>query len=190
VSKVRRSFALVLALVLVLALGSVALAQTAPKVTVSDQEIVDGTVTIQSVDAAQDGWVVIHAQANGNPGPDLGHAAVTAGNNTNVVVTIDVSRATPVLYAMLHIDAGAAGTYEFPGADVPAAGEQADVNPTFNVTNLAAVQAVTSAPAAPAPAPLPTTGGSGANPTAAAGLILGLVFLAAGFRLSQRRMSR
>jgi hypothetical protein len=181
-------------LVLVLALGSVALAQTASKVTVSDQEIVNGTITIESIDAAQDGWVVIHAQASGNPGPDVGHAAVTAGNNTNVVVNIDVSRATPVLYAMLHIDAGALGTYEFPGADVPAAGEQADVNPTFNVTNLAAVQTTATPEAAAtaagaAPAPLPTTGGSGTDSMAAL-LIIGLLAVAAGFGLNQRRLAR
>lgn len=214
-----------LALVLVLALGSVAFAQTAAKVTVNDQEIVNSTVTIASVDAAQDGWLVVHAQASGNPGPDLGHAAVKAGNNTNVVVEIDVSKATPVLYAMLHIDAGTIGTYEFPGPDVPAEGAQADVNPTFNITNLAAVQAATptatattttaeatptatattttaaatptetpattTAAATPAsPATLPTTGGSGMNPTAGALLILGLVALVAGFGLNQRRVSR
>jgi hypothetical protein len=198
-SKVRGITVLALAMVLVLALGSVALAQTTSKVTVKDQEIVNGTVTIEEVDAAQDGWLVVHAQASGNPGPDLGHTAVKAGKNMNVVVTIDVSKATPVLYAMLHIDAGTIGTYEFPGADVPATGAQADVNPTFNITNLAAAQSATPAAAATpvatataaaaAPGALPKTGGSVTESGGAALLVLGLLCVVAGFGLSQRRLA-
>lgn len=151
----RKWSALLLALVLILAFSALALAQ-ADKVTVTDQAISNNTVTIQDVKAAADGWIVIHAQANGNPGPDIGHAAVKAGDNPNVVVTIDPTKATPVLYAMLHIDAGTKGTYEFPGADTPVQGAAADVNPTFNITGLPAAAgtpaATTEATATTAPA--------------------------------------
>ena len=39
--------------------------------------------------------------------------------NSNVVVEIDAEAATPILHAMLHVDEGEVGTYEFPGPDVP-----------------------------------------------------------------------
>ncbi|MEJ2747011.1 MAG: hypothetical protein P8183_03715 [Anaerolineae bacterium] len=105
-------------------------------VTVSDQELsADNTVTIDSVTADVAGWLVIHAQADGAPGPVLGHAPVQAGQNSDVVVEIDPAGATETLYAMLHVDAGTSGEYEFPGADVPARDAQGNVvTPSFNLT--------------------------------------------------------
>lgn len=91
-----------------------------PAVTASDQAAQDGTVTIDSVSASDPGWIVIHADADGAPGPVIGQAPVIVGHNANVAVEIDLSQATSTLYAMLHVDAGTAGAYEFPGDDVPA----------------------------------------------------------------------
>ncbi len=80
----------------------------------------DGTVTIALVQALDDGWIVIHADdGKGKPGDILGEALVKTGKNENVKVTIDKSKATKSLYAMLHIDAGTQGTFEFPGPDAP-----------------------------------------------------------------------
>jgi len=105
-------------------------------VTVSDQELsADNTVTIASVTADVPGWLVIHAQADGKPGPILGYAPVQAGDNSDVVVQIDPTGATETLYAMLHVDAGAEGEYEFPGADGPATDAEGNVvTPPFNLT--------------------------------------------------------
>ena len=47
-----------------------------PSVTVADQEIVDGKVTIAEVVSDGPGWLVIHAQADGKPGPILGYSPV------------------------------------------------------------------------------------------------------------------
>ncbi|RME66489.1 MAG: hypothetical protein D6790_00070, partial [Caldilineae bacterium] len=134
-----RKWKFLLALFLVFGLiasgGSLTSAQeVAPSVTVSDQEVKDGTVTIAEVVAAQDGWLVIHAQKDGGIGPVIGHAPVTAGTNTDVVVTIDTDAATETLYAMLHIDAGEMGTYEFPGPDGPVVVDGAPLAPAFMVT--------------------------------------------------------
>lgn len=107
-------------------------AQVEPSVTVSDQDASGGTVTIDEIVAAEPSWIVIHTEQNGGPGPIVGYAAVPQGTSAEVAVEIDAAAATPVLYAMLHIDAGAVGTYEFPGADVPVAGEQTNV--PFQVT--------------------------------------------------------
>lgn len=90
-----------------------------PAVTVSDQELADGTVVVDSVTAADAGWMVIHADADGSPGPVIGHSAVEAGLNENVEVALDTDSVTSTLYAMLHLDNGTAGEYEFPDADPP-----------------------------------------------------------------------
>lgn len=94
-------------------------AMMAPSVTGVDQSIVDGTVIIASVYMEVPGWLVIHTEVDGKPGPVIGYVALPAGESTNVKVTIDPAMATAKLFAMLHIDAGVAGTYEFPGDDAP-----------------------------------------------------------------------
>jgi hypothetical protein len=67
-----------------------------------------------------DGFVVVHSDANGSPGPVLGHVAIDEGTSTNVRVTLDTPLTTDAtVWPMLHVDAGTAGTYEFPGADGP-----------------------------------------------------------------------
>jgi plastocyanin len=98
---------------------SVTLPAMEPSVTASDQSAVNGTVTIDQVVAAQAGWIVIHIDSNGAPGPVIGFAPVAAGANPDVAVEIDLAQATPTLHAMLHLDAGTLGTYEFPGDDGP-----------------------------------------------------------------------
>lgn len=105
-------------------------------VMVEDQALgSDNTVTIASVTADTDGWMVIHAQADGQPGPILGTAPVSAGENSDVVVEIDTSGVTETLYAMLHVDAGTAGEFEFPGDDAPATDADGNiVTPPFTLT--------------------------------------------------------
>jgi len=117
-----------------------------PAVEVHDQEITDGSVTISSVDMAVDGWVVIHTtDADGKPGPVIGHAAAPAGTTKDLSVAIDAEQATPQLFAMLHVDAGVAGTYEFPGDDVPVTNEGAIVMAPFNIEEMATSNEVTIA---------------------------------------------
>ena len=91
-----------------------------PSVTVEEQLIGDSnSVTIAQVVATQPGWLVIHRDDDGSPGAVIGHAAVDAGVNDDVVVAIDPAQATNTLHAMLHVDEGQVGVYEFPGADGP-----------------------------------------------------------------------
>jgi hypothetical protein len=82
----------------------------------------DGTVTIAAVTAQVDGWLVIHSDNEGAPGPVLGQTLVPAGTSTNVMVQLAEEGRTDVLFPMLHVDTGEAGTYEFgtvEGADGP-----------------------------------------------------------------------
>lgn len=90
-------------------------------VVASDQTLgTDNTVVIDKVVVAADGWLVIHADAAGKPGPVLGYVAVKKGENDNVKVPLkDTTGLTATVWAMLHVDAGTVGMYEFPGADIP-----------------------------------------------------------------------
>lgn len=115
------------------AIALVGCAKPTPSVSVSDQAIVNDTVTIAKVVSAGPGWLVVHKDVGGAPGPVIGYAAVKNGTNDNVVVKIDSHSGTPTLYAMLHIDAGKVGTYEFPGPDVPVMLDGKMVSPPFKV---------------------------------------------------------
>src|SRR6478672_11983636 len=65
------------------------------------------------------GFIAIHQDANGAPGPVVGHVAIPEGDSKDVVVKLDSKVATGAFWPMLHLDAGQIGTYEFPGPDGP-----------------------------------------------------------------------
>jgi len=106
----------------------------APSVVVSDQETVVSTVTIDEVVASEPGWMAIHVDVDGKPGTVIGQTQVEKGVNNNVLVTIDLEQATSTLFAMLHVDRGEEGTYEFPGDDVPVFLEDVVVVTPFTAT--------------------------------------------------------
>jgi LPXTG-motif cell wall-anchored protein len=117
-----------------------------------DQAIKNGSITVAEIYASQDGWIVAHLDEGGKPGKVIGNTAVKKGESNNVVIKL--SEDVPAggkLWPMLHIDAGAIGTYEFPGPDAPVI-----VDGNIIMKQIA----VTAAGAAPAK--LPTTGGEDA----------------------------
>ena len=81
----------------------------------SNQPPAETSVVIASaiIDAA--GWMVVHADNEGQPGPVLGFSPLAAGTNPAVVVVLDGENLTPVVWPMLHVDDGQIGTYEFDG---------------------------------------------------------------------------
>lgn len=112
-----------------------------PSVTVGDQLVLDGTVTIDSVVSDGPGFIVIHRDNEGSFAEVIGYAPVGPGENVNVRVEIDTAMATPVLYAMLHSDTGEVGVYEFgevEGADGPVAVDGEVVTPAFGIQMLEA----------------------------------------------------
>jgi len=119
------------------AAGDAAASTTGASVEAADQAIAEGAVTIKKVNAAVDGFMVIHAQAEGKAGPVIGYTAVPAGESKDVKVEVDAAQATSTLYAMLHVDEGVKGTYEFPGADGPAKEGDAVVMVAFALTESA-----------------------------------------------------
>jgi len=134
-STIRKLLSLGGTLLLLLALVPTAFAQATPGVSVTEQPIANGKITVEKVISDGPGWIVVHAQADGKPGPIVGYTQVDDGENLNVVVEIDATRATQTLYAMLHTDAGQVGTWEFPaGPDTPVIVDDKVVTPPFNVT--------------------------------------------------------
>lgn len=92
--------------------------------TANDQTSNGRTLTVASVDlqGAPQGWIAIHADANGKPGPVIGTQQIQQGQSTDVVVTLDKPVPSGAVYPMLHVDDNTLGTYEFPkvpGADLP-----------------------------------------------------------------------
>jgi hypothetical protein len=77
-------------------------------------------VTVAQALSIGTGWVTIHEDAAGSTGTVIGHTRIINGSHSDVAVTLDrpvVNGET--LIAVLHVDAGTQGTYEFPGVDVP-----------------------------------------------------------------------
>ena len=105
-----------------------------------DQTLEDPLVAVvQQVQADAAGFVVIHADQNGQPGARLGAAAVPAGASAQVRVELNrVAVDGERLHAMLYVDEPADGRFTFDGAngqDPPARTASGDlVTDAFTVT--------------------------------------------------------
>jgi hypothetical protein len=99
--------------------------------TISDQSVSAGIITIDELVIVRPSWVVIHPDNNGSPNnkTNVGRIALPTGRHENVEITLDLARVTPLLYAEIHDDLGAPG--EFEALDRPA---KPSVLVTFNVT--------------------------------------------------------
>ena len=159
-----------------------------PSVTVSDQDVMNGVVRVDRVVSDGPGWIVIHIDDNGSPGPVVGQAAVSDGENANVRVTIDTDMATETLYAMLHTDAGTEGTYEFPGDDVPVQLDGQVVVTAFVATDVGVAEAEVETEAeAEEPETLPAAGANTLPWLGVALFGIGLLTLAGGLVLKRLR---
>ena len=117
-----------------------------PAVTASDQPLAaDGRVTIDSVVIPEPGWLVVHAERDGQVAEVLAFTAVATGANDDVALTVDPLQATPSLVAMLHLDGGASGEFEFPGPDQPLQQDSAVVMASFALDFEMTLPAVTVA---------------------------------------------
>jgi hypothetical protein len=101
---------------------------------VSNQSVKGGDVLISLVTAEKPGWVVVFSDQNGQPGTVLGYAAVPAGTTDNVKVTVDSGKVTSKMIAMLLVDEGTMGKFEYPDPDVPAMEGSNKVMIVFNRT--------------------------------------------------------
>src|SRR4249920_2633852 len=100
--------------------GSAAAATVSGSIDVADQSSDGTTITVDAVNiTGSAGFIAVHADADGAPGPVVGHAAIPEGDSSKVVITLDAPVTTGSFWPMLHLDAGTVGTYEFPGPDGP-----------------------------------------------------------------------
>ena len=104
--------------------GAPAAATATGSVDASSQTSSGKTVVVAAVDlqGVEGGWIAIHQDLDGKPGPVVGVAAVKNGMTKNLVVTLDKTITTGAFWPMLHVDDHVIGTYEFPkvaGADLP-----------------------------------------------------------------------
>ena len=85
-----------------------------------DQSGDGASVVVDSVALPTDGFVVIHADADGGPGPILGWSdLLPAGESTDVTVVLNTPIAeTATVHPMAHVDANSNGEYEFMPPDV------------------------------------------------------------------------
>jgi hypothetical protein len=88
-------------------------------ISVNNQAVKSGSVLVSMVDAMKPGWVAIFTDKNDQPDVLLGYTAIPAGSSADIKVTIDSAKATDKMIAMLLLDAGKIGTFEYPGADEP-----------------------------------------------------------------------
>ncbi len=89
-------------------------------ISASDQSGDGTTVSVASVSLPTDGFVVVHADGGGSPGPILGWSdLLPAGDNTDVVVELqEPLTESAIVYPMAHVDANGNGEYEFMPPDV------------------------------------------------------------------------
>lgn len=81
---------------------------------VSDQPGVAGTLVIDRALAPTGAWVVVHLNDDGMPGKRVGVTQIPAGDNAQVLVTLDPAiELTDSLLVAIHADRGIAGTFEF-----------------------------------------------------------------------------
>jgi plastocyanin len=108
-----------------------------------DAQESDGTmVVVAAVELPADGFIAVHGDGGGSPGPVVGHSELLpAGASTDVMVMLDTPLdADTTLYPMAHIDTDGNGAYEFgsvEGVDGPALttdGEVAVVGADVTVT--------------------------------------------------------
>jgi plastocyanin len=105
---------------------------------VPDQHIESAGVVVSDVIIREPGWIVIAADQNGSPGDVIGYQQIDAGRTQEVVVLINTLQATETLHAVLHVDAGQPGVFEYPGPDQPLQVNGEPVSAVFTVGGVTA----------------------------------------------------
>lgn len=87
--------------------------------TAEAQEGDGAAVTVASVEIdGSPGWIALHSDVDGQPGPVLGFVEIEEGSSTDVEVELDEPLTEDAtVWPMLHVDDSELGSYEFPGVD-------------------------------------------------------------------------
>ena len=88
----------------------------APAAVVAEAQDSDGSsVVVASVTLPSPGFIAMHGDGGGSPGPVIGHSdLLPAGESIDVVVMLDTPLTeSGVVFPMVHIDVDGDGVYEF-----------------------------------------------------------------------------
>ena len=87
----------------------------APSVTAADQDVSNGVVSADMVNAGENGWMVVHrTDSEMKPGPVVGYAPLRMGENTDVAAILQEDVASgDMLMLMVHSEAGGTETGVF-----------------------------------------------------------------------------
>ncbi len=110
------------------------LPSTTPSALEAQDQSSDGTtIVIAKVDLPSNGFIAVHADSEGSPGPVIGVSdLLEAGENTDVTITFDEAlAASAIVWPMVHIDIDGDGAYTFMppdnAVDVPGITEEGSV---------------------------------------------------------------
>ena len=93
---------------------------TAPASVVFEAQESDGSsIVVASVTLPAPGFIAVHSNSDGAPGPIIGHSdLLPEGTTTDVSVALDTPlEAAEILFPMAHIDINGNGVYEFAPPD-------------------------------------------------------------------------
>jgi len=93
---------------------------TSPASVAVDDQTSDGTtIVVASVDLPSAGFVAVHADNDGSPGPVIGRSdLLPAGTTDDVTITLDTAlEGTSTVFPMVHIDMDGDGEYTFQPPD-------------------------------------------------------------------------
>jgi hypothetical protein len=91
-----------------------------PGITISQTRLVSGDfMTEYVVKSAGPGWIVFHADDDGEPGAVLRYVYVDGGTSKLVNIEAQGEIGAEARHVMLHEDKGTIGRFEFPGPDGP-----------------------------------------------------------------------
>jgi S-layer glycoprotein len=121
---------------------------TSPATVTGEAQSSSGSTVVASAELPTAGFIAIHADLDGAPGPVIGSSELLpAGSSTDVVIQLDTPlEESTTVWPMVHVDANANGEYEFMPPDVVVDG------PAFTADGNVAVAPieVEFVPAAPA----------------------------------------
>jgi hypothetical protein len=96
----------------------------APSIDLAGSTLEGGVLTVPQAVIDAPGWLAIHSNNEGAPGPVIATYPLVRGVNSGIVIELDAAAAGDTVFPMLHYDTGEAGVYEFgtvEGADGPVA---------------------------------------------------------------------
>jgi hypothetical protein len=167
--KKQRSYTPLLGLVVAVVVTSLSVAGIAsaapavPPIVVKAQDCCDnGVVVVDSVTAAQDGWLGIFKNANGSIGSLVGYVPVVKGQTGSLMVDVNSKRVglAATLWAGLLVDESGTGIFD------PSTVALAPTSPLVAFATAAAPAAVPAAPAAVPAAPVAAAAEAPAGPVA------------------------